>query len=202
MVLPEGQRARRIVGWVRLPARTVCATYDRVPAPFEKGGDAAVPSDSPSPYSERPVAQARRAKARELVERLLAEGRVRLTDPSDDEVAEWRRVVNYAKRHGMEPEGRRIEKAPYGGLGLEFFLAEGPHPNARSQRPAASDPVPVPARLVRPHPAVAALRDDDQHLVMPSALRRRSLLLFQGLAAEAKRRAYEVQRSPVPVLRA
>ena len=163
-----------------------------------KGGDAAVPSDSPSPYSERPIAQARRAKARELVERLLAEGRVRFTDPSDDEVAEWRRVVNYAKRHGMEPEGRRIEKVPYGGLGLEFFLAEGPHPNARSQRPTASGPVPVPARLVRLHPAVAALRDDDQHLVMPSALRRRSLLLLQGLAAEAKRRGYEVRevRSP------
>lgn len=98
-----------------------------------------MPSDSPSPYSERPVAQARRAKAQELLERLLAEGRVRFTDPSDDEVAEWRRVVNYAKRHGMEPEGRRIEKVPYGGLGLEFFFADGPHPNARSKRPTASE---------------------------------------------------------------
>ncbi|RYJ19731.1 hypothetical protein CU044_7578 [Streptomyces sp. L-9-10] len=75
----------------------------------------------------------------------MAEGRVRYTHPSDDEVAEWRRVVNYAKRHGMEPEGRRIEKVPYDGLGLEFSLAEGPHPNARSQRPGASGPVPVPA---------------------------------------------------------
>lgn len=116
-VLPEGERPRRIVGWVRLSARTVCATNDRALAPFER---VAMPP--------------RRAKAQELVERLLAEGRVRITDPSDDEVAEWRRVVNYAKRHGMEPEGRRIEKVPYGGLGLEFFLAEGgPHPNARSR---------------------------------------------------------------------
>ncbi|MER8004024.1 hypothetical protein [Streptomyces sp. NPDC095613] len=124
----------------------------------------AVSSESPSPYSERPVAQARRAKAQELVERLLVDGRVRFAQPSDHEVAEWRRVVNYAKRHGMEPEGRRIEKVPYGGLGLEFFLAEGPHPHARSQRPAASRPVRVPARLVHLHPTVAVLRDDDRHL--------------------------------------
>ncbi|MCZ9354876.1 hypothetical protein NGM36_34800 [Streptomyces mutabilis] len=128
-----------------------------------------------------------------MVERLLAEGRVRITDPSDDEAAEWRRVVNYAKRHGMEPEGRRIEKVPYGGLGLEFFLAEGPHPNARSQRPTASGSVPVPARLAHLHPVVAVLKDDDQHLLMPSSLRRRSLLLLQGLAAEAVRQGHEVR---------
>ncbi|WP_435246836.1 hypothetical protein [Streptomyces sp. NRRL F-5630] len=128
-----------------------------------------------------------------MVERLSAGGRVRFTDPSGDEVAEWRRVVNYAKRHGMEPEGRRIERIPYGGRGLEFFLAEGPHPNARSQRPAASGPVPMPARLAHLHPVVGALKGDDQRLVMPSPLRRRSLLLLQGLAAEAVRRGYEVR---------
>ncbi|MFF4760163.1 hypothetical protein [Streptomyces sp. NPDC001292] len=157
-----------------------------------------MPIESPTPYSERPVARARRAKAQELVERLLAEGHVRFAHPSDDEVAEWRRVVNYAKRHGMEPEGRRIEKVPYGRLGLEFFLAEGPHPNARSQRPKGSTPVPVPARLVSLHPVVGALRDDEKHLVMPSALRRRSLLLLQGLAAEAVRRGHKVREVQSP----
>lgn len=147
-------------------------------------------------YSERPVARARRAKAQELIERLVAEGRVRITDPDDDEVAEWRRVVNYAKRHGLEPAGRRIEKVPYGGPGLELFLAEGPHPNARSQRAKASGGlVPVPARLGQLHPMVTALKDDASRLVMPSALRRRSLLLLQGLAAEAVRRGYEVRKA-------
>ncbi|MEW2387172.1 hypothetical protein AB0933_02300 [Streptomyces venezuelae] len=85
-------------------------------------------------YGERSVARARRVKARELVERLLAEGRVRFAYADDEGIAKWRRVVNYAKRHSMEPEGKRIEKLPYGLAGLEFFLAEGPHPNARSQR--------------------------------------------------------------------
>lgn len=65
-----------------------------------------------TPYSERPVARGRRVKAHKLIERLVAEGRVRITAPDDDEVAERRRVVNYAKRHGLEPAGKRIEKVP------------------------------------------------------------------------------------------
>ncbi|MFJ4326331.1 hypothetical protein ACIP3A_24845 [Streptomyces tricolor] len=77
------------------------------------GSEPAVPASPRTPYSERPVARARRAKAQELIGRLVAEGRVRITDPDDDEVAEWRRVVNYAKRHGLEPAGKRIEKVPY-----------------------------------------------------------------------------------------
>ncbi|MFE4831254.1 hypothetical protein [Streptomyces sp. NPDC056672] len=160
------------------------------------GSEPVVPAKPRPPYSERPVARARRAKAQELIDRLVTEGRVRITDPDDGEVAEWRRVVNYAKRHGLEPVGKRIEKVPYGGPGLELFLAEGPHPNARSQRAQMSGGlVPVPARLGHLHPRVTALKDDESRLVMPSALRRRSLLLLQGLAAEAVRRGYEVHKA-------
>ncbi|KUN89241.1 hypothetical protein AQJ64_00735 [Streptomyces griseoruber] len=148
-----------------------------------------------TPYSERPVARARQAKARKLIERLAIEGRVRLADPDDDEVAEWRRVVNYAKRHGLEPQGKRIEKAGFGARGLEMRLVEGPHPNSRSQRPRDdASVVPVSARLSGLHPVVVALRDDEGQLVIPSVLRRRSLLMLQALAAEAVRRGYEVRR--------
>ncbi len=76
------------------------------------GGEPTEPAKPRPPYSERPVARARQAKAQELIERLVAEGHVRIADPDDDEVAEWRRVVNYAKRHGLEPTGKRIEKVP------------------------------------------------------------------------------------------
>lgn len=151
---------------------------------------------SPTPYGERPIARARRAKAQELVDRLVSEGRVRLADLDDDEVAEWRRVVDYAKRHNLEPQGTRIEKARFGVGGLEIFLAEGPHPNSRTQRPKPNASVPpVPTRLSSLHPAVAALRDDDGQLVMPPVLRRRSLLMLQALAAEAVRRGYEVRQA-------
>ncbi|QJT07189.1 hypothetical protein G9272_33710 [Streptomyces asoensis] len=95
----------------------------------------------------------------------------------------------------MEPVGKRIEKVPYGLLGLEFFLAEGPHPNARSQRPkAGASAVWVPMRLASLHPVVAALKDNARQLVMPPALRRRSLLMLQGLAAEAARRGHQVRK--------
>ncbi|MFD4510828.1 hypothetical protein [Streptomyces sp. NPDC058457] len=158
-------------------------------------GEPSMPAESPPPYSERPVARARRAKARELVERLLIEGNVRFAHADEEEIAEWRRVVNYAKRHGMEPVGKRIENVPYGRLGLEFFLADGPHPNARSQRPnTGASGVRVPTRLASLHPVVAALKDDARQLVMPPALRHRSLLMLQGLAAEAARRGHEVRK--------
>jgi hypothetical protein len=165
-------------------------------AAFGGGNEPVVPAEPRTANSERPVARARRAKAQELIERLLAEGRVRISEPDDDEGAEWRRVVNYAKRHGLEPAGRRIEKALYARHGLELVLVDGPHPNARSQRPKEGGGlVPVPARLGHLHPTVRALKDDKSRLRMPSALRRRSLLLLQGLAAEAIRRRYEVRKA-------
>lgn len=130
------------------------------------GSEPATPANPRTQYSERPVARARRAKAHELIERLVAESRVRITDPDDDEVTEWRRVVNYAKRHGLEPAGKRIEKVPYGGPGLELFLAERPasqcaESTAEGARGSGS----------------------------------RSLLLLQGLSAEAVRRGYEVRKA-------
>jgi hypothetical protein len=172
------------------------AVFAMSPAPAKGAGrrEATGRTRNPTPYGERPVARARRAKAQELVARLVAEGRVRLADPDDDEVAEWRRVVDYAKRHGLEPQGKRIEKAHFGAGGLGIFLTEGPHPNSRRQRPKDdTSVVPVPTRLGSLHPAVAALRDDEGRLLIPPVLRRRSLLIPEALAAEAMRRGQEVR---------
>lgn len=151
---------------------------------------------SPPPYSERPVARARRAQATELVERLVAEGRVVIRDPDEAEAAEWRRAIDYAKRHGLEPRGKRIEKTRVGRRGWELHLATGPHANSRGQSPSAVPGVRTPEQLRALHPAVRALRDDEQRLVMPAALRRRALLLFQGLVGEAVRRGHEVRDRP------
>lgn len=129
-----------------------------------------------------------------MVERLLTEGRVRVAD--EDLFAEWRKVIDYAKRHGLEPPGKRIEKVRLGAGGWELYLAEGPHSNSQSRKPAGdTSVVPVPTRLTSPQPVVAELRDAEERLVMPPALRRRALLLLllQALAAEAVRRGYGVQ---------
>ncbi|MEU9157843.1 hypothetical protein AB0D59_46780 [Streptomyces sp. NPDC048417] len=82
------------------------------------GSERAVFAKPRAPYSERPVARARWAKVQELVERLAAEGRIRITAPDGDTVAEWRRVVNYTKRHVLDAASKRIEKVPYGWPGL------------------------------------------------------------------------------------
>ncbi|MGW1866144.1 hypothetical protein ACWCPS_11360 [Streptomyces mauvecolor] len=149
-------------------------------------------------YADRPVALARRTKAKELIERLLTDRRVTITEPDDTTVTEWRRVIDYAKRHDLVPEGKRIESLRMWNRDLQISLVEGPHPNSLRQRPDEAPPVHVPTQLRSPHPVVAALRDDDGRLVMPAPLRRRSLLLLQGLAAEAVRRGHKVKEHEVP----
>ncbi|MBZ6136578.1 hypothetical protein KVH06_06180 [Streptomyces olivaceus] len=149
-------------------------------------------------YADRPVALARRAKAKELIERLVTDRRATFTKPDDATVTEWRRVIDYAKRHSLVPEGRRIESLRMWNRDLQISLVEGAHPNSLRQRPNEAPPVHVPTQLRSPHPVVAALRDDEGRLVMPAPLRRRSLLLLQGLAAEAVRRGHKVKEHEVP----
>lgn len=149
-------------------------------------------------YADRPVALARRTKAKKLIERLVTDSRVTVTKPDDATVTEWRRVIDYAKRHSLIPAGKRIESLRMLNRDLQISLVEGPHPNSLRQGPNKAPPVHVPTQLRSPHPVVAALRDDEGRLVMPAPLRRRSLLLLQGLAAEAVRRGHKVKEHEVP----
>ncbi|WP_371603456.1 hypothetical protein OG345_21825 [Streptomyces sp. NBC_01220] len=160
-------------------------------------GEAAGGTRSAS-YADRPVALARRTKAKKLIERLVTDRRVTFTEPDDATVTEWRRVIDYAKRHSLVPEGKRIERLRMWNRNLQISLVEGPHPNSRRQRPGEAPLVHVPTQLRSPHLVVAALRDDEGRLVMPAPLRRRSLLLLQGLASEAVRRGHEVEEREVP----
>ncbi|MEV7192704.1 hypothetical protein AB0N81_13025 [Streptomyces sp. NPDC093510] len=73
-----------------------------------------------------------------MVERPIAEGRVGFTDLDDDEVSELRCAVDFAKRHGLEPHGKRIENAR---IGVSV--------------------VPASTRQTSLHSAVAALKEDD-----------------------------------------
>ncbi len=159
------------------------------------GGELATPANPRTPYSERPVARARRESAHELIERLLAEGRVRVTDPDDDEhgVAACRQLCETA-RPGTSGQAHREGSVRWAEAGA-VSCGRPASQCAESTAEGEPDPVPVPSRLGNLHPTVSALRDDERRLAMPSGLRRRSILLLQGLPAEAVRRGYEMRKA-------
>jgi len=145
----------------------------------------------------RTVAQ-RHIEATKLVERLVADELVVIKAPTDADIARWRKIVDFAKRHDLVPEGHRIEKTQQWNRDrdLHIRLIKGRHINAT--RDTTSLPqVPVPESLRAPHPIVAELRDDKGRLVMPKAIRQRSLLILQALVAEVCHRGYQVTKKPV-----
>jgi len=107
------------------------------------------------------VATERRAAATDLVAKLVAKRLLRIAEPGEDAMAEWLRVIDFARRHKLLPAGTRIVKLRVndGDLGLE--LVKGVHANSRRSTPGGLPAVPVPTELRSLHPVVAALQDDD-----------------------------------------
>ncbi|MFC0546559.1 hypothetical protein [Kutzneria chonburiensis] len=157
--------------------------------------------DDPRRGSESEVSQLaerRRAEAVELVARLGVETTVVIANPTEDEVAVWRKIVDFAKRHGMVPEGHRIEKTRQYNRGrdLHIRLIKGAHANTAHQLPDGLPAVSIPETLRSPHKVIADLRDDSNRLVMPKDTRRRCLLVLHGLAVAAIERGYKVAILP------
>jgi hypothetical protein len=143
-----------------------------------------------------PLVQRRRAQALALVEQLGQHERPVVIDgPTEEDLANWRKVVDYAKRHNLLPDGHRIEKNTYSG-DLVIRLVHGAHANSK---PVVTDlpPVPVPRTLHALNPVITNLLEDKGRLVVPKELRRRCLLVLQGLAVEAVRRGHQVGTEPV-----
>lgn len=59
-----------------------------------------------APLATVRAAQQRRAEAEKLVEHLVADELMVVKAPTDEEIDRWRKVVDFAKRHGMVPQGR------------------------------------------------------------------------------------------------
>lgn len=107
---------------------------------------------------------------------------------------DFRQRAIAAQRFGKVPAGKRLVLEHVRGGQLEIRL-EAALPGSDLQL----QPVPVPARLSRPHPAAARYRDDtDQHLVSRAMLSR-SVRIIHALATEAEGRGHRVASPNVPV---
>jgi hypothetical protein len=170
----------------------------------QKDTEGSVPEVGSTPKRSAPHAtvitsQQRRAEAEKLVERLVADNLVVIKSPTDDEMARWRKVVDFTKRHNLVPDGHRIEKTRQWNRDrdLHIRLVKGFHAKTVHQTPDDLTPVPIPDTLRSPHSVVSELRDDAGRLVMPKDLRRRCLLILHGLAAEVSNRGHKITTKPV-----
>lgn len=97
--------------------------------PRRKTPEAATPKPSArqkaTTTATPPISDRRRAAAEELVERLVADKLVELEVETDDQNTHWRRVIDFAKRHRLHPDGTRIEKMrPHQGVLQVQLLVE------------------------------------------------------------------------------
>lgn len=144
------------------------------------------------------IARRRLREARQLMADLKCSEFGFVDVPVDDptEAANWRKTVDFAKRHGLVPADNRLVKQSVDG-NVRISLVAGAHPNAKRDR--ALPAVSVPTRLADLHPSVAAIRDAEDKLRMPAPIRRRALVLLQALAAEFQRRGWTVTADTAPL---
>ena len=92
------------------------------------------PTTAPRQRAAHPKAgtiASRTAKAAELMERLVAEHKMILARPTAEEIVASRRMVDFAKRHGLVPEGHRIKSFTTWEKDLEIRLVASVYPNVR-----------------------------------------------------------------------
>lgn len=139
--------------------------------------------------SLRDRSEQRRAAAVRLVEQLIAERRVLIKLAGDEDLATWRKVIEFANRHQMAPDGKRITRYKRWG-GLEVELCDNLSSDVACEPREELLPVPVPAQLRKPHAVVRALQQYPERLNVTKIVRSRALRIIQGLVVEAERRGY------------
>lgn len=139
----------------------------------------------------------RRQAAVALMGRLEASGQ-ELIPAGQQDRDEARRVVDFAKRHGLVPEGKRVEKTRLRDGRLRIQLLAGRHPNARPSSRAAS--VVVPGEVSSWHPLLATLADPSKVLGVSAENTPRALRILHAVLTEAERRGHEVGWSQDPAV--
>ncbi len=148
-----------------------------------------VSSQQPAGLATQPAPKPeRRTLGEQLIDDLVsAGGRLVVQQDGGPGTPNWPSRVSSAKRSGKLPAGKEISSGWARG-GYEIRLDDIP-----AWRLAVLDPVPVPERLSKPHPVVAALRDGERTLGLSKSVLPRALRLIQGIVAEAERRGHTIR---------
>jgi len=100
----------------------------------------------------------------------------------------YRQLVDAAQRWNKIPEGKRLVTDLDRGE-LEIRLVDAPEGSA-----IALVPVPVPARLTKPHPVARQFREDTKRHRVSRAQLSRAVRIVHALATDSERRGYEVRK--------
>lgn len=101
---------------------------------------------------------------------------------------DYRLLVDAARRWNKVPEGKRLVTDHLRGE-LEIRLVDAPEGAVIAARP-----VPVPARLTKPHPVARQYREDTAHHKVSRAALARVVRIIHALAVECERRGYELRK--------
>ena len=150
----------------------------------------ATPPKRRPPHVSSRIAPQRRTAAAELIARLVDQKRIVITNPNDYEIAEWRKVVDFAKRNGMVPADHRIEQSRWRSRDLRIELHEGPHPNTKPSLDP-SQRIEVPEHIERLHPLLSHLKDPAAVLDVSPEQLPRALRIIHTVLTEAEHHGYE-----------
>jgi hypothetical protein len=151
---------------------------------------AARPRQAP-PHRTARIAGERRTAAADLVATLLADGHLLIRRPDEEVLGEWRRIVDFIKRNGLAPAGKRVVKTRPYGQDLRIELVDGAHPNSRPDHGSAISIV-VPEQVHQLHPLLRDLTTRNSRLQVSSDSLPRALRILHALLTEANRRGHRV----------
>jgi hypothetical protein len=144
---------------------------------------------APAKVALRQVARPKTlSKTDQLIADLVAAGGVlRVPYWRREGEPDYRQRVLAAQRFGKVPSGKRLVLGDVRGGELEIRLEDALPGSDIDVRP-----VPVPARLTKPHPVAGCYRDDSDYHQVSRALLPRSVRTVHSIAVEADRRGHGV----------
>lgn len=105
-----------------------------------------------------------------------------------DDSTHFRSLVASANRYGKVPDGKILRLRWTSSRKAVVELVDQP-----AWMTATLEPIPIPATLAKPHPAIATLKADPTRLTFRMGVRGRALRLLNAIAQECERRGHQIQ---------